>query len=145
MILKKKVEARAVEEVLFDFLEQTAMRNELKVKMTTMFNRIVRVQRVRRSAMLMVYCKMQVLLKIWNREQNAMQMLAMKSKDKKQKQLFSDLNNIKDELKLNLLKLYLYMCSVRHSLAFFQWREIHSPTSIVSLLLQMTSLENRPR
>ena len=83
MILKKKVEARAVEEVLFDFLEQTAMRNELKVKMTTMFNRIVRVQRVRRSAMLMVYCKMQVLLKIWNREQNAMQMLAMKSKDKK--------------------------------------------------------------
>jgi hypothetical protein len=123
MILKRKLETRAVENVFVDFLEQTAMRNDLRDKMIRMRERIVRVQRVRKSSMLMVYCKMQVLLKIWNREQNAMQMIAIKSKDKKQRLLVGDLNLIKDELKLKLLKLYLYMCSVRHSLAFFQWRD----------------------
>ena len=68
---------------------------------------------------------------MWDREVNAMAMLAIKSKDKKQRGLVADLNMIKDEVKLALLKTYLYLCSIRQSLAFFQWREGKNSTSNV--------------
>jgi hypothetical protein len=64
-----------------------------------------------------------------------MSMAAIKSKDKKQRQLVSDLSMIKDEVKVALLKSYLYLCSIRHSLAFFQWRDTYNPNSNVSSIL----------
>lgn len=105
--------------VLAGFLEQTGMRNELRDKMVTCRERIAKVQMLRRGAMEMINCKMHMLLRIWNREQNQMSMAAIKSKDKKQRQLVADLSMIKDDVKLALLKSYLYLCQIRHSLAFF--------------------------
>jgi hypothetical protein len=105
--------------VLSGFLEQTGMRNQLRDKMILCRDRIAKVQNMRRGTMEMINCKMHMLLRIWNREQNAMGMIAIKSKDKKQRQLVSELSMIKDEVKLALLKSYLYLCSIRHSLAFF--------------------------
>lgn len=70
---------------------------------------------------------------MWNRELDAMSMVAIKSKDKKQRALVGDLKMIKEDVKLSLLKAFLYLCSIRHSLAFFQWREVNSSRSDVRL------------
>lgn len=114
-----------------DFLEQTAIRNSLKVKLLSTRDKLIYVVRKRKLAQESIKSKIEVLLIMWNREVNAMAMLAIKSKDKKQRGLVADLNMIKDEVKLALLKTYLYMCSIRQSLAFFQWREAKNSTSNV--------------
>ena len=119
MSLNFSMRARAVEEVFVDFLEQTAVRNDLKLKLLSVRDRILKVQRARRGMMLMINCKMQVLIKIWNREYNSLYMQAITSKDKKIKGTVGDLTSIKNEVKMALLKKYLYMCSIKHSLAFF--------------------------
>ena len=114
-----------------DFLEQTAIRNSLKVKLLSTRDKLIYVVRKRKLAQESTKSKIEVLLIMWDREVNAMAMLAIKSKDKKQRGLVADLNMIKDEVKLALLKTYLYLCSIRQSLAFFQWREGKNSTSNV--------------
>lgn len=116
------MKGRAVTDILFDFLEQTAMRNQFRECLMIMRSRITKVQLIRRGAMNLMNCKMQVLVKIWNREQNHLAMVAIKSKDKKIRAMVAEYNLIKDEVKLAILKKYLFMCSIKHSLAFFQWR-----------------------
>lgn len=59
-------------------------------------------------------------------------MNSMKSKDKKARQLVGELQMIKSEVKIAILKKYLFMCSIKHSLAFFQWRSHNNPDSDVS-------------
>lgn len=44
---------------------------------------------------------------------------------------------IKDDVKLTLLKSYLYLCSIRHSLAFFQWRDAYNPGSNKESLIEL--------
>ena len=46
----------------------------------------------------------------------------MKSKDKKVKKFLAKIGSIKEDVKEVLLKNYLKRCSIRHALAFFQWR-----------------------
>lgn len=77
---------------------------------------------------------MQILYKLWSRELNQFSKGALKGKDKKSKQLLADLNQIRDEIKDALLKTYLFRCSVKQSLAFFQWRARYSDISDVRLL-----------
>jgi hypothetical protein len=62
------MEKRAAERQLVEFLEQTSMRNELRDRLITMRDRIIKVQRMRRGAMEMINCKMHMLMRIWNRE-----------------------------------------------------------------------------
>ena len=119
-------EKRAMEDIFLDFMQQTAMRNLLKKRIIATRDILVKVQRMRKNAILMNGCKLIVLIKIWAREQSAMSFAAIKSKDKKQRQLVSELSTIRDDVKVELLKKYLFMCSVRHSLAFYQWRNMHS-------------------
>jgi len=47
---------------------------------------------------------------------------AMKTKDKKVKKFLAELGTIRVDVKEVLLKNYLKRCSIRHALAFFQWR-----------------------
>lgn len=63
-----------------------------------------------------------MLNRVWDREVDNIRMEAMKSKDKKVKKFVSEVATIKDEVKEVLLKNYLMRCSLRHALAFFQWR-----------------------
>ena len=72
-----------------------------------------------------------------------MSMVAIKSKDKKQRQLVADLSMIKDEVKVALLKSYLYLCQIRHSLAFFQWRDAFHANSNKETLVEL--FENNAR
>lgn len=84
----------------------------------------------------MIYnTKMQILYRIWNRELLHISKGALKAKDKKSKQLLSDLNTIRDDVKDSLLRAYLFRCTVKHSLAFFQWRARFSSFSSVTFLL----------
>jgi hypothetical protein len=81
----------------------------------------------------MIYnTKMQILYRIWNRELLHISKGALKGKDKKSKQMLSDLNTIRDDVKDALLRAYLFRCTVKHSLAFFQWRARFSHHSSVS-------------
>ena len=77
------------------------------------------VVRKRKLAQEGIRSKLELLNNLWERELNAMSMAAIKSKDKKQRALVGDLKMIKDEVKMALLKAFLYLCSIRHSLAFF--------------------------
>ena len=86
------------------------MRNDLKVKLLTTRDKLIYVVRKRKLAQESIKSKIEVLLKIWNREINALSMLAIKSKDKKQRGLVAELNMIKDDVKFALLKNYLYLC-----------------------------------
>lgn len=97
-------------------------------------DRLIFVVRKRKLAQEGIRCKLELLDMLWNRELNAMSMVAIKSKDKKHRALVGDLKMIKDDVKLSLLKAYLYLCSIRHSLAFFQWREANSSRTDVSLV-----------
>ena len=83
---------------------------------------------------------MQILFKIWNRELLHISKSALKGKDKKSKQLLTDLNTIRDDVKDSLLRAYLFRCTIKHSLAFFQWRAKFSHFSSVSLIT-ITSLK----
>lgn len=74
---------------------------------------------MRRTAMQGIEAKVEILNLIWNREVEQMSKVAFKSKDKKQRALVADLNMINAEHKIAILKSYLFMCSIRHSLAFF--------------------------
>jgi hypothetical protein len=92
---------------------------------------------MRRNAMKGIEAKVEILNLIWGREVNQMSMAAIKSKDKKQRALVADLSMINPDHKIAVLKSYLFMCSIRHSLAFFQWRDTYHPESNVSLQLKM--------
>lgn len=81
---------------------------------------------------ILLTAKMHILYEIWNRELNHLQKGALKGKDKKSKQLLADLNQIKQDVKEALMKTYLFRCSIKHSLAFFQWRARFNDLSDVS-------------
>ena len=92
---------------------------------------ITKAQRKRRLVTMIYNTKMQILNRIWNRELLHISKGALKGKDKKSKQLLSDLNTIKEDVKDALLRSYLYRCTIKHSLAFFQWRARFSHLSVV--------------
>ena len=78
---------------------------------------------------------MQILNKLWLRELNYLCKGALKGKDKKSKQMLADLNQIRDEIKDALLRTFLFRCSIKHSLAFFQWRARYNDYSDVSIII----------
>jgi hypothetical protein len=80
------------------------------------------IQAKRRKVKQLNFYKLLVLDRLWTREVNKIRMGSMKSKDKKVKKFLTELGTIKDEVKDVLLKNYLKRCSIRHALAFFQWR-----------------------
>lgn len=47
-----------------------------------------------------------MLVKLWNKEFNSMQMKAVASKDKKGKDLLKKMSSIKDDVKVSLLKMF---------------------------------------
>ena len=79
-------EAQA-EDVIFQFLEQTAWRNKLKDCVITFTRRISVIQSRWQKAVMMEEYKKQILVKIWTREAQIMQSNAFKSKDKKVKKM----------------------------------------------------------
>lgn len=101
------------------FLSDTQWRNKLKDQVQRVGALITKAQRKRRLVTMIYNTKMQILYRIWNREVLHISKGALKGKDKKSKQLLSDLNTIRDDVKDALLRLYLFRCTVKHSLAFF--------------------------
>lgn len=108
--------------LLLPFLREMSWRNSFKDKIQTTIKRIIFIQAKRRKMQQLNAYKVQVLNRVWDREVNNIRMEAMKSKDKKVKKFVSEVATIKDEVKEVLLKNYLMRCSLRHALAFFQWR-----------------------
>ena len=107
------------EDIIYNFLEQTAWRNNLKDCVLTFNKRISIIQTRWNKAVEMEKCKKNILLKIWIRETKIMQMNAFKSKDKKVKKLGSEIQMIRDDVRDAIIDNYLWRCSLRHSLAFF--------------------------
>ena len=120
------------EDLIYSFLEQTAWRNELRDCVLTFSNRISIIQSRWRKSVMMDKCKKEILIKIWTREAKMMQMNSFKSKDKKVKKLGQEIPLISQEVMISVLDNYLWRCSLRHSLAFFQWRDKFNQDSDVS-------------
>ena len=82
---------------------------------------------------MMEKCKKEILIKIWTREAKMMQMNSFKSKDKKVKKLGQEIPLIGQDVMISVLGNYLWRCSLRHSLAFFQWRDKFNQDSDVRI------------
>jgi hypothetical protein len=67
-------------------------------------------------------------------------MQSIKSKDKNAKKFLASLGTIRDDVKDALLKNYLMRCSIRHALAFFQWRAKFKDLTDVSAPLIVTGM-----
>ena len=75
-------------------------------------------QRIRKSK-LMRMVKLELLLKIWQREINSMQMKGALFKERKNKDQVKELASIKEEMKRSLLNRYLDQCYAKNSVAYF--------------------------
>ena len=96
--------------------------------------RITAIQETWRKSYQINKAKLTLLNLMWKKEHDKMQKYAFKTKSKKDKHLLRDLNSISDKAKKNILDSYLFRCSVKHSLAFFQWRsQFSAKTSIDDL------------
>ena len=120
------------------FLSDTQWRNKLKDRIQRVDAVIRKAQRKRRLVNMIYNTKMQILYRLWNRELLHISKGALKGKDKKSKQLLSELNSIREDVKDTLLRTYLFRCTVKHSMAFFQWRARFSSFSTVIHIFTLT-------
>lgn len=82
--------------------------------------------------------KFEILLKLWNREVNQLQIKSIQIKDRKNKEFIKDLTSIKEEYKNAILNKYLDQCYFKNAMAYFQWRYAYSPKSDVRKYLLIT-------
>eukprot|EP00347_Sterkiella_histriomuscorum_P002453 403368090 len=115
--------------LFYDFLKETASIHHLKSQIKSFREGIIYIQRHVRIAKLLRKTKFEILLKMWNREINQLQIKSIQVKDRKNKEFIKDMNNIKEEIRDLVLNKFLDQCYNKQSMAYFQWRYAYSAKS----------------
>ena len=76
--------------------------------------------------------KLEVLAMYWDMNLSQMSIRATSRKDKQMQKLTNYLLSFDKRIRDAFLKKYLTQCKLKHSIAFFQWRNMFVPTSNVS-------------
>lgn len=89
------------------FLEETAMRYKLKQDIFKFREKIIYIQKAFRAKKILAKVKMDIIQGMWTKELNQMQMKSIQVKDRKNKEIIKDLQNIKEDIKMALINKYM--------------------------------------
>ncbi|CDW85584.1 m-phase inducer phosphatase 2 [Stylonychia lemnae] len=121
---KDTIETRA-KQTFLDFLRVYSKKFYIKIKIKQFFERLISIQERFSLYVKQMKQRMEVLKKYFDQEQQKMilQLVKIKNKSKKQKDLLQKLREVTDSVKQAVLNKYLEKCKNENAIKFFEWRK----------------------